>query len=279
MPALRTILITGCSSGIGLASARLLRTKGWRVLATCRKAEDAARLEAEGFESWALDHADEASVSKGAAAALDRAGDRLDAAFLNGAWALAGPAEDTPREAMEAIFAANLFGPVQLANALVPAMRRARGGRIVMCSSVLGMVAARYRGPYVATKFAMEGWCDTLRMELKGSGVEVTLIEPGPILTPFRRNVRPNFERWMRPARAGSLHPAAMWDQVERRLYKDKEGGRFDLPPEAVAEKLLAALEAPHAPPRVFVTTPTYAANLFRRLLPTRLLDRVMGGR
>lgn len=275
----RTILITGCSSGIGLASARRLRESDWRVFATCRKAEDAERLAAEGFESWALDHADPDSVAAGAAEALRHADGRIDAVFLNGAWALAGPAEDTPREAMEAIFAANLFGPIQLANALIPAMRRAGGGRIVMCSSVLGIVAARYRGPYVASKFAMEGWCDTLRMELKGSGVGVTLIEPGPILTPFRRNVRPNYERWMRPARAASLHPEAMWETVERRLYKDKEGGKFDLPPEAVAAKLLATLEAPRPPGRVFVTTPTYLANLFRRLLPTRALDRVMGGR
>ncbi|MFN3259048.1 MAG: SDR family NAD(P)-dependent oxidoreductase [Pikeienuella sp.] len=277
--AARTILMTGCSSGIGLASAQALKARGWRVLATCRKAEDAARLEREGFESWALDHADEASVAAGAAEALARAEGRLDAVFLNGAWALAGPAEDTPREAMEAIFAANLFGPVQLANAVIPAMRRAGRGRVVFCSSVLGMVAARYRGPYVSTKFAMEGWADALRMELKGSGVEVTLIEPGPILTPFRRNVRPNYERWMRPARAASLHPEEMWAIVERRLYKDKEGGRFDLPPEAVAAKLVSALEAERAPARVFVTTPTYLANLFRRLLPTRALDRVMGGR
>ena len=275
----RTILITGCSSGIGLASARALKARGWRVFATCRKAEDSARLEAEGLESWALDHADEASVAAGAAEALARSEGRLDALFLNGAWALAGPAEDTPREAMEAIFAANFFGPAQLANAVIPSMRRAGRGRIAFCSSVLGMVAARYRGPYVSTKFAMEGWADALRMELKGSGVEVTLIEPGPILTPFRRNVRPNYERWMRPARAASLHPDAMWATVERRLYKDKEGGRFDLPPEAVAAKLVSALQAPRAPARVFVTTPTYLANLFRRLLPTRALDRLMGGR
>lgn len=275
----RTILITGCSSGIGLASARLLRERGWRVFATCRKDRDAERLRAEGFESWRLDQEEEASVSAGAARALALGGGRVDAVFLNGAWALPGPAEDLPREGLRAIFEANLFGPHQLAAALIPSMRKAGGGRIVFCSSVLGLAAAPWRGAYNATKFAMEGLADTMRLELRGSGIEVILIEPGPILTPFRRNARRPYERWMLPVRELSAHPQEMWEKGERRLYKDKEGGRFDLPPEAVARKLLAALEAREPPARVFVTFPTYAANLLRRVLPTRWLDRVMGGR
>lgn len=148
-----------------------------------------------------------------------------------------------------------------------------------MCSSVLGMVAAPYRGPYNATKFALEGLTDTFRRELQGSGIAMILIAPGPILTPFRRNARAPFERWLKPARATSTHPAEIWDRIERRLYKDKEGGRFDLPPEAVAEKLIRALEARRPAARYFVTTPTYGADLLRRLLPTRVLDRIMGGR
>lgn len=275
----REILVTGCSSGIGLASARALRARGWRVFATCRKGEDAARLRADGFESWRLDHADEASVAAGAARALELTEGRLEAVFINGAWAVPGPMEDVPRDAMRAIFEANLFGPQQLAAALVPAMRAAGRGRVVMCSSVLGMVAAPYRGPYNATKFALEALTDTYRRELNGSGIDMILIEPGPILTPFRRNARAPFERWMRPARAGSTHPAAIWDRIERRLYKDKEGGRFDLPPEAVAAKLIRALEDRRPKTRYFVTTPTYAADILRRALPARALDRIMGGR
>jgi NAD(P)-dependent dehydrogenase (short-subunit alcohol dehydrogenase family) len=272
----RTILITGCSSGIGHDAAHTLAKRGWRVFATCRKEEDAERLRGEGLESWALDYADEASVDAGAAEALARSGGKLDALYNNGAWALPGPMEDVPRDAMRAIFEANVFGPHQLTNRIIPAMRKIGSGRIVNCSSVLGMVGQSYRGPYNTSKFALEGMTDTLRRELLPSPLKVILIEPGPILTPFRRNTRAPFERWMKPQRAGSSHPQEIWDELERRLYKDKEGGRFDLPPSAVTAKLIRALEDPNPAARYFVTTPTYAANMLRRFLTTRALDRVL---
>ncbi|MEM7547848.1 MAG: SDR family NAD(P)-dependent oxidoreductase [Pseudomonadota bacterium] len=272
----RTILITGCSSGIGHDAAHTLAKRGWRVFATCRKEEDAARLREEGLESWALDYADEASVDAGAAEALERSGGRLDALYNNGAWALPGPMEDVPRDAMRAIFEANVFGPHQLTNRVLPAMRAAGAGRIVNCSSILGMVAMPYRGPYNATKFALEGATDTLRRELAGSPIKVILIEPGPIGTPFRRNCREPFARWMKLAREGSSHPQEMWAEVERRLHKDKEGGRFNLPASAVTAKLIHALEDPKPSLRYFVTTPTYGGNILRRFLTTRGLDRVL---
>lgn len=273
----KSILITGCSSGIGHDAAHGLAKRGWRVFATCRKEADAERLRAEGLESWRLDYEDEASVAEGAAEALSRTGGRLGALFNNGAWAIPGPAEAIPREAMRAIFEANLFGPHQLITHILPAMRAAGGGRIVNCSSVLGMVAMGYRAPYNATKFALEGLTDTLRREIRGEPIHVILIEPGPILTPFRRNARGPYERWVKPLREGSTHPEGRWRDVERRLYKDKEGGRFDLPPSAVTAKLIRALEAPRPRPRYFVTTPTYIANALRRALPTTALDRFLG--
>ena len=276
----RSILITGCSTGIGHDAAHELNRRGWRVFATCRKAEDAARLEAEGLESWVLDYADEESVAAGAAEALSRAGGRLDALFNNGAWALPGPMEDVPRDGLRAIFEANLFGPHQLTAAVLPAMRAAGTGRIVNCSSVLGMVGAPYRGPYNATKFALEGMTDTLRREVMDTPLHIILIEPGPIATPFRRNARAPFERWMKAQREGSSHPDHMWAEVERRLYKDKKKtGRFELPPSAVTAKLVQALEAERPKPRYFVTTPTYGADILRRFLTTRALDRIIAGR
>lgn len=272
---MKTILITGCASGIGHDAATTLAARGWRVFATCRKEADAARLRDEGLESWRLDYEDETSVAAGADEALTRADGRIDALFNNGAWALPGPVEDAPRDGLRQIFEANLFGPHQLTAALLPAMRRAGTGRIVNCSSVLGFAAMPYRGPYNATKFAMEGLTDTLRRELAPSPIHVILIEPGPIATPFRANARPPYERWMRPARAGSSHPQEIWAEIERRLYKEKSKGRFDLPPAAVTAKLIRALESPNPAPRYFVTTPTYLADMLRRALPTRLLDRV----
>ena len=273
----RSILITGCSTGIGYDAALTLAKRGWRVFATCRREEDAARLRDEGLESWRLDYADEESVAAGAAEALARTGGRLDALFNNGAYGVVGPAEAIPRGAMREIFETNLFGPHQLAAAIIPAMRANGGGRIVNCSSVLGMVAMGYRGPYNATKFALEGLTDTLRRELRGEPMEIILLSPGPILTPFRRNARPHYERWVKPAREGSSHPEERWREVERRLYKDKEGGRFDLPPAAVTAKLITALESERPKARYFVTTPTYLGDAMRRAFPTRLLDRVLG--
>jgi NAD(P)-dependent dehydrogenase (short-subunit alcohol dehydrogenase family) len=271
----RSILITGCSSGIGYDAAHTLAKRGWRVFATCRAEADAERLRGEGLESWALDYEDEASVDAGAEEALRRCDSKLDALYNNGAWALPGPTEDVPRGGLRAIFEANLFGPHQLTCRVLPAMRAAGVGRIVNCSSVLGMVASPYRGPYNATKFAMEGLTDTLRREIYDTPIYVILIEPGPIKTAIRRNARKGFERWMN--REGSSHPQEVWDQVIRRLYKDsKKNDRFELPPSAVTTKLIHALEAPSPKERYFVTTPTYMANIIRRFLTTRQQDKIL---
>lgn len=274
----RTLLVTGSSSGIGLDAARTLARRGWRVLATCRAEADCARLRAEGLESFPLDLADADSVATGAAEALARCGGRLDAVFNNGAFAIPGAVEDLPRAALRDIFEANLFGHVDLTNRLLPAMRAAGGGRVVFTSSVLGLVAAPWRGAYVATKFALEGLVDTLRIELRGSGIAVVLIEPGPIRTPFRLKSIPHFERhidWR-----ASPHRAAYEATLLRRLYAPEPGrDRFELLPAAVTARLVVALESPRPRPRYFVTAPTHAAGLLRRLLPTTALDRVLGGR
>ena len=274
----RTILITGCSSGIGLDAARTLAARGWRVFATCRAEADSAQLRAEGLESFALDLSDHRSVAEGAAEALARSAGRVDAVFNNGAFAIPGAVEDLPREALRAIFETNLFGQIDLTNRLLPAMRAAGGGRLVFTSSVLGLVAAPWRGAYVATKFALEGIVDTLRIELAGSGVAVVLIEPGPIATPFRRKSIPHFERhidWR-----ASPHRATYETRLLRRLYAaDPERDRFEQPPAAVTACLVAAIESRRPRPRYFVTKPTHAANLLRRLLPTGALDRVLRGR
>jgi NAD(P)-dependent dehydrogenase (short-subunit alcohol dehydrogenase family) len=273
----RTILITGCSSGIGLDAAGTLARRGWRVFATCRSEADCARLRGAGLESFALDLADAASVTAGAAEALARTEGRLDALFNNGAFAIPGAVEDLPRAALRAIFETNLFGQVDLTNRVLPAMRAAGGGRVVFTSSVLGLVAAPWRGAYVATKFALEGIVDTLRLELAGSDIAVVLIEPGPIATPFRKKSIPHFEAhidWR-----ASPHRAAYEATLLQRLYGPPRRDRFELPPAAVTERLVAALEARRPRARYFVTVPTHGAALMRRLLPASVLDRVLGRR
>ncbi len=270
---MKTILITGCSSGIGLDAARGLKARGWRVFATCRKPADCDRLTGEGLESFPLDYADEASISAAVAEVKARAGG-LDALFNNGAFACPGAVEDLPRGALRAIFETNLFGYHDLTRQVIPMMRAAGAGRIVNCSSVLGFVGLKWRGAYVATKFAMEGLTDVLRIEMAGTGIAVILIEPGPIATRIRENAIPHFERWI--DWKGSAR-AAEYGRLLDRLYKPADKpDRFELPCSAVTAKLVRALEDPRPAPRYYVTTPTHAMNLARRLLPTRWLDGVL---
>ena len=266
----RSILITGCSSGIGLDAARGLRARGWRVFATCRQETDCDRLRGEGLESFRLDYADEVSVAAAVAEVAARTGGRLDALFNNGAFACPGAVEDLPRGALRAIFEVNLFGSHDLTCRVIPMMRAAGGGRIINCSSVLGLVAARWRGAYVATKFAMEGLTDVLRIEMRGTGIAVILIEPGPITSSIRKNAIVHFERWINWQ--GSAR-AAEYAGLRHRLYESRGPDRFELPPSAVTAQLIRALEDRRPKPRYYVTLPTHLMAALRRVLPVRALD------
>jgi NAD(P)-dependent dehydrogenase (short-subunit alcohol dehydrogenase family) len=266
----QSILITGCSSGIGLDAARGLKAHGWRVFATCRQEADCERLRAEGFESFRLDLADEESIAGAVAEVTRRTGGRLDALFNNGAFACPGAVEDLPRGALREIFEVNLFGTHDLTRRVIPMMRAAGRGRIVTCSSVLGLVAARWRGAYVATKFALEGLSDVLRIEMRGTGIEVILIEPGPITSSIRKNAIPHFERWI--DWQGSAR-AAQYAKLRHRLYESRGPDRFELPPSAVTAQLIRALEARRPKARYYVTLPTHLMGVLRRLLPGRALD------
>jgi NAD(P)-dependent dehydrogenase (short-subunit alcohol dehydrogenase family) len=266
-----SILITGCSSGIGLDAARGLKARGWRVFATCRQEADCDRLRAEGLESLHLDYADEGSISEALQEVLRRTGGTLDALFNNGAYACPGAVEDLPRGALREIFETNLFGYHDLTRQVIPVMRRQGHGRIVNCSSVLGLVGATWRGAYVATKFAMEGLTDVLRIEMRGTGIDIVLIEPGPITTKIRENAIAHFEKWI------DWENSARREQYSRlrgRLYGEKtKKDAFELGPEAVTAKLIRALEDRRPKARYYVTTPTYLMGALRRVLPTSALD------
>ncbi len=268
----RTILITGCSSGIGWHCALGMKARGWRVLATARNEADLARLRAEGVEALALDYADPASVAACAAGTSQLTGGRLDALFNNGAYGQPGAVEDLTREVLEAQFAANFFGWHQLTRACLPLMRANGHGRIVQCSSVLGLVALKWRGAYNASKFAVEGLSDTLRLELRGSGIFVSLIEPGPIASKFVENARKQFERNIDETH--SHYKEAYVGQRAR--LGGGSASRYKLGPEAVLEKLIHAVESPHPKARYYVTKPTHYMALARRLLPQALLDRLL---
>ena len=270
----RSILITGCSSGIGADAALGLRARGWRVFASCRKEEDCARLRAEGFESPRLDLTDAASMEQALAEVLAATSGTLDALYNNGAIALPGALEDLPTEALREVFETNLFGWHELTRRVIPVMRAQGHGRIVNCSSILGLVGVRWRGAYVATKFAIEGLTEVLRLEMASVNIQVSLIEPGPVTSRLRQNAIPHFERWI----DWKASPrAAEYQSVLDRLYGPSRSDRFELPPQAVTEQLIHALESPRPRPRYYVTTPTHVAGALRRLLPSRTASWLLG--
>jgi len=267
----KSILITGCSSGIGYDAAHGLRALGWRVFASCRKAEDCQRLIKEGFESPLIDYQDEATITSGLAEVLQATDGTLDALFNNGAYACPGLVEDLPTGALREIFEANFFGWHELTRQIIPVMRAQGHGRIVQNSSVLGIVALPWRAAYVSTKFALEGLTDTMRIEMKGTGIHIVLIEPGPVTSKIRENAIPHFERWI--DWQASPRADAYRQGLKTRLYESTGPDTFELPASAVTKKLVRALESRRPRPRYYVTTPTYAMGLARRLLPNRLLD------
>ncbi len=270
----KTILITGCSSGIGLDAAHGMRARGWRVFASCRQQRDCDRLRAQGFDSPLIDYTDADSIASGLAEVLDATGGTLDALFNNGAHGLPGAVEDLPTEGLRQIFEANFFGWHELTRQVIPVMRAQGHGRIVQNSSVLGLVAFPWRGAYVATKYAVEGLTDTLRLELADTQIKVVLIEPGPITSKIRENAIPVFERFI------NWKDSALRERYEatllKRLYESSGPDRFELPASAVTDKLAHALEAKRPRSRYYVTTPTYIAGFLRRILPTRVIDRIL---
>ena len=269
----RSVLITGCSTGIGHCVAHALHERGYRVFATARRAADVSRLEEEGLESLLLDLDDSASISAAVDEVLGRTGGILYALFNNGAYGQPGAVEDLSRDVLRAQLETNLLGWLELTNRVVPVMRRAGEGRIIQNSSVLGLVALPFRGAYNCSKHALEGLTDTLRLELRGSGVHVSLVEPGPIESRFRANAHAAFVKNI--DRENSVF-REKYAAAERRLSKEGPAAPFTLPPEAVLKKVIHALESPRPRARYYVTVPTHLFGTLRRLLPTSWLDRVL---
>ncbi|GGW32400.1 short-chain dehydrogenase/reductase [Gemmobacter lanyuensis] len=228
-------------------------------------------MRAEGLESFPLDYADEASITAAVEEVRRRTDGTLDALYNNGAFACPGAAEDLPRGALREIFEVNLFGYHDLTRQVIPLMRAQGHGRIVNCSSVLGLVGMRWRAAYVSTKFAMEGLTDVLRVEMRGTGIDIILIEPGPIPTRIRENSIPHFEKWIDWENSARVEE---YRSLLHRLYEPKTGpDLFELPCAAVTAKLIHALESRRPRPRYYVTKATHLMGLARRILPTRALD------
>lgn len=270
----KSILITGCSSGIGYDAAVTLRARGWRVFASCRQEQDCARLRDEGFESPRLDYEEEPSIATALAEVLDATGGTLDALYNNGAYGIPGLVEDLPTEAFRAILQANLIGYHDLTRRVIPVMRAQGHGRILNCSSVLGYTWYPWRGAYIATKFALEGMTDVLRVELHEDPIHVVLIQPGLIDTPFGVNSQKRFEHWI------DWQNSARAEDYERDLLGKWRGqnpnARLEAHVSAVTKKIVHALEAPRPYPRYRITRLAHVARFLTRILPTQAADWII---
>lgn len=269
----RTIIVTGCSSGIGAHCARALNADGWRVFATVRKPEDLASLEADGIEALIMDYTRRETIADLVATVATRTGGRIDALYNNGAYGQPGAVEDLSTDVLRQQFETNVFGWHELTRAVIPFMRRQGHGRIVQCSSILGLVPYRFRGAYTASKFALEGLSVTLRMELQGSGIHVSLIEPGPIASRFTANALAHIEKNI--DLVNSVHAEDYRRQLDR-LSGAAGPNPHKLGPEAVYSVLRHALTARRPHPHYVVTTPAKQGVLLKRLLPAGLFYRLM---
>ncbi|MEE9411892.1 MAG: SDR family NAD(P)-dependent oxidoreductase [Methylococcales bacterium] len=269
----KTILITGCSSGIGLDAAQQLKNKGYRVFATARKSADVERLKKDGFEAFQLDLFESTSIQTAVSQVLKETNGQLDALFNNGADGQPGAVEDLTRDVLRRQFEINLFGTHELTNLIIPVMRAQGHGRIIYNSSLLGFVALKYRGAYNSSKFALEGLVDTLRLELRGTEIYPVLIEPGPILSKFRKNA---FGLFIANINIENSEHGTTYARLSEKLQKQGAVVPFTLGPEAVTKKLIKALESSKPKARYYVTFPTYLFAYLKRLLPDVLLDKIL---
>ena len=267
------ILITGCSTGIGRDCAVALQKRGWRVFASARQAADVDSLKRAGLaDALLLDVNDDASIQAAVDAILHQTQGRIDALFNNAGFGQPGALEDLPRQALREQFETNLFGAHALTQAVLPAMRAQGHGRIIQHSSVLGFISLPWRGAYNASKYALEGLTDTLRQELHGSGIEAVLIQTGPVSSQFRANGWLKFKHWVNVD--NSVHRTAYQAVIER--LESQGEMPFTLSGQAVARKLIHAVESAHPKARYHVTVPTHLFKALKRLLPTRWLDALI---
>jgi NAD(P)-dependent dehydrogenase (short-subunit alcohol dehydrogenase family) len=270
----KSILITGCSSGIGYAAAHALHELGYTVFATARDPEDVARLKKEGLDAYVLDVTDKESIASALEQILKKSGGAIYAVFNNAGYGQPGALEDVPTAALREQFETNVFGLHEVTRRVLPVMRARGYGRIIQHSSVLGIVSLRFRGAYNASKYAIEGLCDTLRLELDGTDIHVVTINTGPVRSKFRDNAIKMFYKYIDAD--NSIFRESYAEEVLKRKEEKEKIDRFTRDPDAVVEKLLLALESERPKPRYYVTAATHLLGTLKRVLPTARLDKIL---
>jgi len=268
----RYVLITGCSTGIGLSLAQSLSTFGFHVIASTRKSRDTQRLKRLGVQCIPLDLESPESIASAIDQLTDITNGTLYALINNGAYGQPGAVEDLSRHALKAQFETNVFGTQELTNHCIPLFRRQGYGRIIQISSILGRVCLANRGAYNASKYALEALSDTMRLELEGSGIFVSLIEPGPIESDFRKNCLKHFQANINAL--NSAHSETYSRELKR--LDTTENTKFTLPASSLLKPVLHALDSPYPKPRYTVTTPAKVLPWLKRITSDRFMDKIL---
>jgi len=230
-------------------------------------------LEQQGFESFQLDYADSQSIQATFQSVLSATGGTLYALFNNGAYGQPGAVEDLSRAVLTEQFENNFFGWHELTKLVIPVMRKQGYGRIIQNSSILGLVAMPFRGAYNASKYAIEGLNDTLRLELHGSNVFVSMVEPGPISSRFRANAALYFKKNIDTQNS---YFKDKYHQLGDKLETEGPVVPFTLPADVVYDKVIKVLTAKRPKAHYYVTFPTYLFGFLKRILSTRSLDSLL---
>lgn len=269
----KVIFITGCSSGIGFDAVFALKKRGHRVIASCRNSKDLAALLSKDIEAILLDMRETSSIQSAFAQLLIMTSGHLDVLINNAGFGQVGALEDITRETLTQQFETNVFGLHELTRLAIPVMRKQGSGRIINISSILGIISMPFRGAYNASKYAVEGLSDTLRLELNGSGIQVITIEPGPIKSRFRDNAVDNS---LQNIDKENSHFKQQYANMLTSYKKKKENSVFTKDTQLVINVLVLAIESKKPRARYPVTFPAHMFFILKRVLSTRLLDKLI---
>lgn len=267
----KIVLITGCSSGIGYDTAHYLNKNGYKVYASARKEEDVERLRDEGLEAYLLDVTKPETISQTLKSILSKG--ELYAVFNNAGYGQPGAVEDISTDVLREQFETNLFGLHEMTRQVIPVMRKQGYGRIIQHSSILGLISLRFRGAYNASKYAIEGLCDTLRLELANEEIYVCTINTGPVRSDFRKNATKKFYEHIYKKKT------VFEKEYEKELIpkeQKKKNDPFTRDSDVVIKNIINALESKKPKPRYYNTSATYILTTLKRVLPTSLMDRVL---
>ncbi|AHE68073.1 SDR family NAD(P)-dependent oxidoreductase [Legionella oakridgensis] len=269
----KIVFITGCSSGIGCAAALALSKRGHKVIASCRKDDDVKALLDLKLDVIQMDMNDSQSITTGFKHLLTKTEGRLDVLINNAGYGQAGALEDLDRTTLRRQFETNVFGLMELTRLAIPVMRQQGQGRIINLSSVLGIISLPFRGAYNASKYAVEGISDTLRLELKPSGIAVICIQPGPINSQFRDN---SVESALKEIDMENSHFKVQYQRMLGEFRQSKNESLFTRSPDAVIRKLIHAIESKKPKGKYPVTFPAHFLAILKRILSTKMLDRLL---